>query len=88
MNPADATNCLRHQERNVQAKPTQKLNLTVNKDSVSSLKVLELKDVCRCHRLKMSGDKDNLIARVVEHVRAAEMTVFDDDNDNNHELLD
>ena len=58
-----------------------------NEDRISSLKVLELKNICQCYRLKVFGNKDNLIARVTEHAKTLESTAFDD-NDGNRIMID
>ena len=38
---------------------------------------MDLKDVCQFYGLKVSGNKDDFISRVAEHVKALETTVFD-----------
>ena len=53
-----------------------------DQDGINSLKVNELKDICCYYGLKVSRNKDTLISRVIEHVKALETTVFDDNDDN------
>ena len=53
-----------------------------DQDRINSLKVSELRDICHYYSLKVSENKDMLISRVPEHAKALEMTVFDNNDEN------
>ena len=58
-----------------------------DQDGINSLKVNELKDICCYYGLKVSRNKDTLIWRVTEYVKALSTTVSDNDNENNDNKL-
>ena len=76
--PIDVTKCDHRLERSIECKPMQPISSSVDEDQgMSSLNIPELKDVCLFFSLRVSGRKDELTSRMMNHMEALKSTLFD-----------